>query len=57
MDIYSLINSKAISEHCRKINHQFTSLEMAYIVYLNDTMTMEEKHAAFKDIIANQLDM
>lgn len=57
MDIYGVINSKAISEHCRKINHQFSPLEMAYLVYLNDTMLMEEKHTAYQDIISNQPDM
>lgn len=29
MDIYNLINSKAISEHCRKIKHQFNTEELA----------------------------
>lgn len=57
MDIYSIINSKAISAHCRKIKHQFTPLETAYLVYANDTMTIEEKHNAFREIITEQTDM
>lgn len=51
MDIYSLINSKAISEHCRKIAHQFTPLEAAYLVNDNGTMTLAQKHEAFREII------
>ena len=57
MDIYSFINSKAISEHCRKINHQFTPLEMAYLVYANDCFNIAQKHAAFNEIISEQPDM
>lgn len=57
MDIYSIINSKAISEHCRKIAHQFTPLEMAYLVYANDGMNIAQKHAAFNKIIAQCPDM
>ena len=51
MDIYSIINSKAISEYCRKIAHQFTPLEMAYLVYANDSMNIAQKHTAFNEII------
>lgn len=57
MDIYSFINSKAISEHCRKINHQFTPLEMAYLVYANDSLSIAQKHAAFHEVIDKQPDM
>ena len=28
IDIYDLINSKAISEHCRKIKHQFKNVQI-----------------------------
>lgn len=51
MDIYSLINSKAISEHCRKIAHRFTPLEKAYLVNDNETMTIAQKHEAFREIL------
>ena len=57
MDIYSFINSKAISDHCRKIAHQFNPLEMAYLVQGNDERTIKERHAAFEAIIAEQPDM
>ena len=57
MDVYSFINSKAISEHCRKIAHQFTPLEMAYLVYANDSMNIAQKHTAFNEIIEQYPDM
>lgn len=57
MDIYSIINSKAISDHCRTIEHRFTPLEMAYLVYANDKMTIKQKHAAFDEIIQEHPDM
>ena len=57
MDIYNFINSKAISSHCRKIKHQFTPLEMAYLIYVNDSVNIKQKHNAYKEIIAEYHDM
>jgi len=50
MDIYKFLNSKDIAEHCRNISHQFTSLEMAFIIYQSQA-TLSEKHNALKEII------
>lgn len=52
MDVYELVNSRAISEHCRKISHQFTPIEMAYLVYANDSLNIMQKHECFREIIA-----
>ena len=57
MDIYNLINSKAISDHCRAIAHQFNAVEMAYLVYANEFLNIAQKHAAFEEIIREQPDM
>ena len=57
MDIYNLINSKAISEHCRNISHNFSPLEMAYLIYANDSMNIAQKHLAFSEIINEYPDM
>ena len=43
MDIYNLINSKAIAEHCRKIKHQFNKEELAVLIYRNKYMSVDEK--------------
>ena len=56
MDIYDFLVSKDIAEHCRKIAHTFTSIEMACIVYYSHK-TLQEKHEAWKQIIDTQSDM
>ena len=57
MDIYSLINSTAISNYCREINHQFSSLEMAYFINDNASLNIEQKHELFRELITEQPDM
>lgn len=57
MDVYALINSKAISEYCCKIAHQFTPLEVAYLIYANDSLNIMQKHDYFHQIIATYPDM
>ena len=56
MDIYSFMISRDIAEHCRNIGHEFTPLEMAYIVY-KSKRAMMEKHKAYKEIIDSAPDM
>jgi len=36
MDIYSFIKSKDIAEHCRKLDHQFTPVEMAILIHQSE---------------------
>ena len=43
----NLINSKAISEHCRKIKHKFNTEELAVLIYRNRTMSIDEKISIF----------
>lgn len=57
MNIYRLINSKAIQEYCRKIKHQFNILELAVLIYRNKRMSIEEKISAYKELIADYPDM
>jgi hypothetical protein len=57
MDIYSLINSKDVSAHCRSIGHAFTSAEAAFLVYFNKKLTVEGKHRAWEEIIGEMPDM
>lgn len=57
MDKYKLINSRAIQEHCRKINHQFNTLELAVLIYRNKRMSIDEKIFAYKELIADYPDM
>ena len=57
MDTYNLINSKAISEHCRKIKHQFNTEELAVLIYRNKRMNINEKISAYEELIKDYPDM
>jgi len=55
MDIYSFINSRDIAEHCRKIGHEFTPLEMAVIINLSKEC-ITKKHEGYIWLIENTPD-
>lgn len=57
MDIYSYINSKAIADHCRKINHIFSPLDTAYLIYASQSHTLPEKYEAWNELIETMPDM
>lgn len=58
MDIYQFIDSKDIREHCRKLGHQFNTVESAYLVWQGDWRhTLKEKHIAWQEIIDTMPDM
>ncbi len=56
MDYYRFINSKDVRAHLEKIGYQFSPLEAACVVYQCVTATMEEKHAAWREIIETMPD-
>lgn len=56
-DDYDIINSKAISNYCRKIMYQFNIEELAVLVYRNNEMNIEEKIVKYQDLIDNYTDM
>lgn len=49
--IYEYINSKAIREYCRKIGHQFSDLEKAYLINQSHNHTVEEKCTAWQELL------
>ena len=57
MDIYDYFNSPDVAEHCRNIGHKFNAFESAVIVSESQFRTLAEKHAAYRDIIAEYPDM
>lgn len=57
IDVYDLINSKTISEHCRKIKHQFNIEEIAVLIYRNNKMSIEEKINTYNKVIEKYTDM
>lgn len=50
MDIYHFIKSKAVIDHLKKIQHNFTPLESAYVIWQSEA-PLKEKHAAWREII------
>ena len=56
MDIYDFINSRDISKHCRSLQHKFTPLEQATIIY-HSRKPLAVRHKAWQEIIDIQPDM
>jgi hypothetical protein len=56
MNIYDYFLSSDIAEHCQKIKHIFSPLDMAVIICISEK-TLEEKHSAWREIIAEYPDM
>lgn len=56
MNIYRFIQSKSVREHLEKINYAFSSLEMAYIIWQCPDATLEERFAAWQEIIDSMPD-
>lgn len=57
MDVYKFINSKDIREYLKKINYEFTPVEMAWLIWQCENMTLNEKHNAWNEIIETTPDM
>lgn len=53
MNIYEFINSKAIRNHLKEINYEFTSMEAAYIVWHSKQHSQKEKFLAWEWILKN----
>ena len=52
MDVLRYVNSKDIREHLRKIGYKFSALEAAWLIYQCRNTTLEERHQAWKRLIA-----
>ena len=52
MDIYRFIDSRDIREHLKKLDYQFSTPETAFLVWHCRTATLNEKIAAWEDIIS-----
>jgi len=53
MDVYNLINSKTISKYCRKIKHQFNTLETGVLIHRCKTISIDKKIEYYNEIINN----
>ena len=56
VDICSFINSRDVAAHCREINKAWNPFEMAVIIGRSNR-TIAEKHAAWRELIADYPDM
>lgn len=56
-DDYNLINSRAIGDYCRSIQHRFNTEELAVLVFRNCKMSIDEKIEKYNDLIKNYPDM
>lgn len=56
IDTASFLNSKDIADYWRKIGFTCTPLQSAYIVWQNHTKTLQEKHAAWCEIVETMSD-
>ena len=54
-DVYSLIRSKCVAEHCRKLGRSFSPQEILTLI-ANSALTLEQKHKAMRDLIENTED-
>ena len=56
IDTASFLNSKDIADYWRRIGFICTPLQSAYIVWQNHTKTLQEKHAAWREIVETMPD-
>ena len=56
MDICSFVNSPDIADYLRKVDYQFNSLETSWLIYQCKHITLEEKYAAWEELIATMPD-
>ena len=57
MDFSSLLESKAIREHCKSIGYNFNIRQATYIIYNNSKLTLNQKLKYYKYLIDNSLDV
>ena len=55
-EILTFVNSKDIRKHLKEIGYQFNALEAAWLVWQSRDSTLEERHIAWKQIIAKYPD-
>ena len=57
MDVYSLINSKAIAEYCKKIKHEFNIEEIAILISRCKSLDIENKIKFYNEALELLKDM
>lgn len=57
MEVYSYLNSRDVAEHCRRIGHRFDALESAFLINDSRRLSLTQKHAAFRELMAEMPDI
>lgn len=56
MDYCKYVNSKAIGKYLRDINYRFNTKEAAWLIYQCSSISLTEKHAAWRQLMADMPD-
>ena len=56
MDICTYVNSRDIGDYLRKINYEFTSKEAAWLIWQCFSISLEEKHNAWEQLMKEMPD-
>ena len=51
MDIYKYFASRDIADYLKSIEYELTTPEAAYVIHTNQTLTLREKHAGYREAI------
>ena len=52
MDFTKFLNSKDIAEYLREVHYEFSPEEAAYVIHEARNISLSEKHAAYRELIA-----
>lgn len=57
MNIYSLINSRDIEKYCKKIKHQFNTIEVAVLINRCKKVDIDKKITLYQEVLDHYSDM
>lgn len=56
MDVIKYLNSRDIAEHLKSIDFEFNAMQAAYIVYINQWLTIAERLKLWREIVDTMSD-
>ena len=56
MNVYKFLGSRDMAIHMKKLKYEFSTFERAYIVATDNYNTLADKHAEWREIVANMTD-
>ena len=52
MTVYNLINSQDIANHLQQIGYEFSSLEVAWLIWRSKRLNLSQRHKAWREVIS-----